>query len=277
MKIRTDFVTNSSSANYTLILKFIGENGAVAAADFSVSPESACTIDGEKTGEDIYLDGSLAFVGQMVKENKDINDIIHSLCSCITIERWNSGEDEDEDEWNFMGEDEAKKIEKARKELEGKVSGDGLEYPLTIKKFKKDVKKLKLTTDQIRYVAVGNAKYGSGDSAMWIKLDIFDPYRDKYAAAETEEERKAVIEETAQFVLTEPEWQVNDNGGRFNRPLPIVWNSSPAALRRAICDALEGKNNHRNGSYWMGAAAKVQKYDVKTGEVQIRTVFYVAG
>ena len=67
MKIRTDFVTNSSSACYTLALRLVSEAGAVAGADFSVSSDGAWTPDGFKTGGDICFTGSFADIGKIEK------------------------------------------------------------------------------------------------------------------------------------------------------------------------------------------------------------------
>ncbi|MBQ6480453.1 MAG: hypothetical protein IJI45_04995, partial [Anaerolineaceae bacterium] len=271
MKFRTDFVTNSSSASYTLVLEIAAADGAKAKASFDVSEEGDATIDGYKAGYDIYLEGNLENVGKMVQEKKDIDEIIISLCSQIKIE----GALCDDDDWEDEEDDE--EMLQSISELKNKLSGDGAGYPRTILKFKKDIQDAGITTDTIRFITARSEKFGSGDSAMWIEMDIFDPYRNRYSAATTEDERNAVIEEAAKYILTEPKWKIKDNESCAEESLPIVWTGSSESLRKSIRDALEEKANHRNGCYWMGASTFVDTYDAELKKEAARPVFLVNG
>ena len=280
MKIRSDFVTNSSSANYTLVLRIIDEDGEEAGAGFSVSPECAITMDGGKNGCDITFDGSFSELRAMIKEGKSIDDIIYAMCSGISIDKWDDeeeDEEEDEDDDFFAKADDDEEAKADIAFIKGKVTGDGAGYPRTIIMFKDMANALGITSDKIRYLVTENCKYGSGDSAMWIEMDIFDPYRERYAAAQTDDEKEAIIEEAASYIMSEPEWEINDNEYCIEEPLPIVWGGSYLELCEAVKAALDKKPNHRNGSYWMGSSADITKYDVKTGKTETRSVFYVEG
>ncbi len=266
MKIRTDFVTNSSSACYTLALRLVSEAGAVAGAAFSVSSDGAWTPDGFKTGGDICFTGSFADIGKMILENKDINELINALCSNIEIIRFDDEEDFDEE----------CDSEDTQIVCESGVTGDGANFPNTIRGFKEEAKEIGIMTNQIRYIVTQNIKYGDGDSAMWIEMDIFDPYRARYADAKSKEEKSAVIEEAVQYILTGPKWEINDNDGEIVEPLPVLWSGNVNSLRSAIRDALDGKGNHGSVCYWMGSRAHILEYDVKTGKKKTKTVFYTA-
>lgn len=278
MKFRSDFVTNSSSANYTLVLRLQDEDELEAGAGFSVSPECAITMDGGMNGEDIGLDVPLETLFSALKECADINAVIDLLCNHIEIEMWEDEEDwDDEDEWEG-GEEDEEEDEDAKAELAKAVEnidGDASRFPRTISMLRQAAQTLGIDKDNLRYVVAENAKYGSGDSAMWVDLDPLNPFADRYKAAKSDEERDAILEEAADYVLSEPEWPVNDNEYLIEGSLPIIWEGSRNSLIKSIKNYFEGKHNHRNGSYWMGSHSTIQKLDLKEGTITHREVFYV--
>ena len=281
MKIRTDFVTNSSSANYTLLLRLVTKDEEKASAEFTVSPDGAFTMDGEKCGAGITFTGSLHKTAEMIREGKAVDDIINNLCSGISIAKFDYEEeevDEDDDFNDDLGfddeEDEELKAELSNQE--GRITGDGAGFPRTIARFKLDARKAGIIAENIRYIEVEKSVSGSGDSAMWIEMNIFNPYRKRFEKAKTEKEKTEIVEEAAAYILSKPELPVKANESE-TKMMRIVWAGSKDSLREAIHNVLDKKSKRRSKEYWMGEKTDFKTFDVKEETSESGSGFYVNG
>ena len=262
------------------LCKPIGE--IFSAYEFTVSPDGAFTMDGEKCGAGITFTGSLHKTAEIIREGKAADDIIYNLCSGISIAKFDyeeEYEDDEDDDFNDEPGFDDEEDEELKAELsnqEGRITGDGAGFPRTIARFKLDARKAGITAENIRYIEVEKRVSGSGDSAMWIEMNIFDPYRKRFEKAKSEEEKTEIIEEAVVYILSKPEWPVKANESE-TKMMRIVWTGSNDFLRKAIHDVLDKKSKRRSKDYWMGEKTDFKIFDVKEGSTESGFGFYVNG
>lgn len=249
MKIRSDFVTNSSSANYILELMFESEEGGFAFMNLAVSPELCFSADGAMGGDGINLHPSqqgedILVGGRSVFGAKDIDELCDMLFSAATIDGWAASENT------------VPVIDVA---------------PITIQEFKDNCEDEDITVENLEFITIGNGKRGSGDSAIYIESDNdrFEEYRKKYQEA-PEEEKEAILEEFIAFVASGPELEVQDNEFMMTERMKCIWIGGQEELRRQMTDYLM---NGYNG-YWMARYCQEYTIDLLEKELSEREVVY---
>ena len=90
MKIRMDFVTNSSSSSYVLELSLIPVEGEAQSCEISVSPEGSWGADGSFSASDICLkpeeeDGKALFSGRSVRSAANIRELCDLLFGSAVV------------------------------------------------------------------------------------------------------------------------------------------------------------------------------------------------
>ena len=263
MKHRTDFVTNSSSANYILQLGLgkRDENGRIIGTmtNFAISPESAGSEDGWVAGEGfepcapaIYSD-----VIDAIRNKKSIDDIVDAMLENVDVLYSGSGSwddddyDEDDDDGDEYWDDEG--TYKTLKEV----------YPKTIARFKQSLKEFKIDHSNIEEIVIEDCKEGGGDSAMFANFREF--LADYILRYEKEEDKKKVLDEAVEFILSRPTIPVNDNEYMLDDTATLEWTGGEEALRRDLQGILAtGKDGNRD--YWMLRSVNRNQLNIKTGE-----------
>lgn len=126
--------------------------------------------------------------------------------------------------------------------------------------------------DQIRYIATRKTVWGRGEETISLSYDIVDPFVKRYAEAETEEARDAVVKEATQYVLSKPKGGAYSEDGGWDAT--VVWSSPEDSIREALEKKISGRYN-RYHDYWDGEVAEYTYFDVKTGLTTEDTEFYV--
>ena len=237
MKIRSDFVTNSSSSNYTVTLYLVGENGAQIPLE-----ETVCSTERDDDDEwDFWFEleaGALEGVRQLVLENSGIAEAVRFLQSKII---WHDNDYNNPD------------LPASNKRINYEVIGE--------------------KAAQIRYIAKRKTVWGRGEETISLSYDIVDPFVKRYAEAETKEARDAVVEEATHYVLSKPKWFVSGEDDGWDAT--VMWPKDD--IRESIGAALEYKTNgsyNHYHDYWDGEVAEYTFFDVKTGKTE-DTEFYV--
>ena len=263
MKIRTDFVTNSSSSNYILELHLIADDNESSHFSLEVSPETCWSDDGDMTADGISLiprvwNGEIKFGTRALAEAKDIEALVDMLFCAAEIEGWRDGVLTDEEE-----EDDKSWYDKT-------VAVRDV-APKTIDRFLEDCKKKGIAPDKLKTIVIENAKFGHGDSAKWIECD--DPLSAFENAYEQQGENRNPdkLQALIDYVKSEPALPANDNDYFLKGNIPCVWETSDEYLITEMKKLLEGK---LSGEYWMCTFAHEYKLDVKNNTMLERDVLF---
>lgn len=258
MKIRTDFVTNSSSANFLVELTLIADSGETVETSVAVSPEDCDLGIAENISLTPTQKNDVYFSGKAISEAEDIDELCDMLFGATIIEGWyeeNDDEDDCEDE-SFFDTD----IEKTVKEV----------APDRVTSFANKCKKSGITKDNLKTIIIKNSQEGDGDSAMYIECSVFDEYKERYNAA-SESERTAILQELVEYIKSEPVVKCCDNSYLLDDKMPCAWGGTEEKLVKSMKKFLEGKNKR---DYWMGKYSKVYTIDVEGKRVTGKTVLY---
>ena len=137
--------------------------------------------------------------------------------------------------------------------------------PQSVATFKKSCKKAGLTMDNLKRIDINNAKWGSGDSAMWVEKDILEDYKDRYLSAGSDEEKASITEEAVEFMLSKPVVEVNDNEGCLDDEMQIVLeDNDEAVIREEVMKYFRGEGR----SYWMGQNSSIYRIDAKADTIE---------
>lgn len=289
MKIRADFVTNSSSANYILELSMVNEKGKQSNFDLAVSPETCFSDDGDMTAEDIYLipsvkDGEICFADQSLSSKTTIEELASLLFGAARIDGWagrikdpdgsvleqllaeDDTDEEDDDDDDFDDDDD---------DDEDYDEDDGISVtvsqvaPKTIAKFIKTCRKRKITPENLKTIIIRNEKSGSGDSAIFFYVaDLLSGF-DKYCKENGLDKSQDTLHKLVDFVKSEPVVEVSDNEYTVDGEHPCVWESSDSALKSTMKEILDG---NRSRDYFMATFAREYIVDVKHNSVKSREI-----
>ena len=271
MKIRTDFVTNSSSANYILEIDLSSTNGSKAVFELAVSPETCFSEDGDMTAEDIHLfpkedKGEIYFKGSAMSSARTIEELCDMLFTAAVIEGLYKDDEEYDDDDECEDNEEFYEYEMMEPTPVKDVA------PITISNFLNRCKSAEISPENLRTIVVKNCKFGSGDSAMWLDCDVFLEELKKECGGNLPDDPDELLQRAVEFAKSAPVLPINDNSYELPDKIICVWDVDEPTLKQMMKILLDG---NRHGKYWMGTAAREYTIDARNNTLLERHVLYL--
>ena len=277
MKIRTDFVTNSSSASYILEIALLSTAGKAYTCKIKAGGESE-----ERVYEDVYLELKQSPEGPAVKgEDQQLHHLnnagnIDELCALLLEavettsfedeEPWSEEASDEDQEWDNSDNDRNQEAEEEPEEDQvSDESSTEVEALDPKSRFRATDRSNPNNIDEIKKVVVENITFGNGDTASWIDLNGVSEIRAFHEAyQQIGADRDAILNHLADYMTNGPvmAWQSNLNDA--SRPLPVFWKGVKAAEVEFYKEFLE--TPWSDADIWMVSPATIYEADLKADE-----------